>query len=106
MSHVFTLTDEEYVQLQQAAQRQERTPEELFREWLRQTLADADPLSLEAARARWAALGPEVTQPTDDELRESPLLRAIGIAASGQPGWADQHDEIIAEEAMDSHADE
>lgn len=61
---------------------------------------------MQKALARWAAVGDSAVRPTQDELRAHPLLRAVGIFSSGVPGWANQHDEIIAEEALDSHADE
>ena len=44
--------------------------------------------------------------PNEEEMRAHPLLRGAGVVRSGAPGWADRHDELIAEEALDAHADE
>lgn len=106
MTHRFAIPDEQFARLEQVAEQQGSTASALFQSWVQRVLDDADVASLEAARARWAALGPAVEHPSDEELRTSPLLRSMGIYASGAPGWADQHDEIIASEALNRHADE
>jgi hypothetical protein len=67
---------------------------------------DHDEKDLLEAQARWIGVNHRITPPTLDELREHPLLRGVGIFASGAPGWAERHDDIIADEALDPHADE
>ncbi len=110
MSHVFTVPDEQYVRLEELARQRGTTVEDLFRAWLRTVIAksdnQADDSSLLEAQARWIAANPGLTPPTISEIREHPLLQAAGIFASGAPGWAERHDEIIAEDALDPHADE
>jgi len=39
------------------------------------------------------------------ELPESPLLQIAGIFVIGDPGWADRHDEYLAEGYIENHAD-
>jgi hypothetical protein len=106
MSRVLELSDEEYARLEQAAQQQESTIAELVRAWIESMSIGSSEQDIQKALARWAAVGDSAVWPTQDELRAHPLLRAVGILSSGAPGWADQHDEIIAEEAPDSHANE
>jgi len=106
MSRVLELSDEEYARLEQAAQQQGSTIAELVRAWIESMSIGSSEQDIQKALARWAAVGDSAVWPTQDELRAHPLLRAVGILSSGAPGWADQHDEIIAEEAPDSHANE
>lgn len=110
MSHVFTVPDEEYVRLEERARQRGTTAEELFRSWLRSVTAElgnqVDDSQLLEAQAAWAAANPGLNPPSLDELRDHPLLRAAGILASRVPGWGNRHDEIVADEALDSHADE
>lgn len=110
MSHVFTVPDEDYARLEERARQRGATPEELFQGWLRSITAEpasnVDESQLLEAQARWIAANPGLTPPTIAELREHPLLRAAGIFASGAPGWGERHDAIIADEALDAHADE
>ena len=94
MSHVIELSDEQYAALETYAQRQGRSPDELIRAWVASLV--------EQPQADWADEPP----PTEEELREHPILGLAGIFAIGEPGWADRHDEIIAEEALNTHADE
>jgi hypothetical protein len=106
MSRALELSDEEYARLEQAAQQQGSTIAELVRAWIESMSIGSSEQDIQEALARWAALGESAVWPTQDELRAHPLLRAVGIISSGAPGWADRHDDIIAEEALDSHANE
>ena len=106
MSRVLELSDEEYARLEKAAQQQGSTIAELVRAWIESMSIGSSEQDIQKALARWAALGEPSVRPTQDELRAHPLLRAVGILSSGAPGWADQHDDILADEALDSHADE
>jgi preprotein translocase subunit Sss1 len=106
MSRALELSDEEYARLEQAAQQQGSTITELVRAWIESMSVDSSEQSIQEALAHWATIGESTVRPTQDELRAHPLLRAVGIISSGAPGWADRHDDIIAEEALDSHADE
>ena len=106
MSRALELSDEEYARLEQAAQQQGSTIAELVRAWIESMSANSSEQSVQEALARWATIGESAVRPTQDELRAHPLLRAVGIISSGTSGLSDQHDEIIAEEALDSHADE
>lgn len=42
---------------------------------------------------------------SDEELLSSPLFQAAGMFAIGEPGWADKHDEYLAETFLENHAD-
>jgi len=106
MIRALELSDEEYARLEQAAQQQGSTIADLVRAWIESMSIGSSEQDIQEALARWAALGESAVRPTQDELRAHPLLRAVGILSSGAPGWADRHDDIIAEEALDSHANE
>jgi hypothetical protein len=43
--------------------------------------------------------------PTTEELLNGPLFQVAGMFAIGEPGWADKHDEYLAETYLESHAD-
>jgi hypothetical protein len=93
MSQAIYLTDELYTLLQKAAAARGQTPEETLNELLHDALVDGN-----GAR------------PTSTEASEERPLPFIGMLT--QPGieprldWAARHDEIIAEEALDHHAEE
>jgi hypothetical protein len=106
MSQVLQLSDDEYARLEQAARERGSTVAELVHAWIDSMSATLSETSIREAQARWSTLGASVAQPTDDELRAHPLLRASGILQSGRPGEIANHDQIIAEEALDSHANE
>jgi hypothetical protein len=67
---------------------------------------DKSQQNLNELPSRWAELSESIVPPTMEELRAHPLLRAMGVFHSGVTGLAERHDEIIAEDALDSHADE
>jgi hypothetical protein len=106
MSRVLELSDEEYARLEQAAREHGSTIAELVHRWISGMAAAPSEQSIVEAQKRWAMLNSFVAQPTQDELRAHPLLRASGIFQSSDPDLAARHDDIIAEEALDSHADE
>lgn len=101
MGHVLELTEDEYTRLEAYARRRGRTPHELVAEWLASV-----PTPPETPKPTQAAESSEVPPPTEEELREHPILRVAGMLSVGIPGWADRHDEAFADEAMDPHADE
>src|SRR6185437_17159054 len=105
MSRVLELSDEEYARLEQLAREQGSTISELVRTWISGMSTTPSEQSIHEAQAHWAASGAS-TQPTEDELRAHPILRASSILKSGRAGWVANHDAIIAEEALDAHADE
>jgi len=48
-----------------------------------------------------------VLKPTSTirDLLSSPLFQAAGMFAIGESGWADKHDEYLAEMYLENHAD-
>lgn len=80
MSHLFQLSDEQYAKLAAYAAQHKQTPETLFQAWLS-----------------------EVTQ--EEDILNSPLFQIAGMFAIGEPGWADRHDEYLAEGYIEDHAD-
>lgn len=79
MSHLFQLSDEQYAKLAAYAAQHKQTPETLFQAWLS-----------------------EVTQ--EEDILNSPLSQIAGMFAIGEPGWADRHDEYLAEGYIEDHA--
>lgn len=102
MGHTFQTSDEQYEKLAAYAAQQGQTPETLFQEWVSMITRDTEKL-------------PSVknTKPADrdgqtgceEEVLSSPLLQVAGMFAIGESGWADHHDEYLAETYMESHAD-
>lgn len=89
MAHTIALTDAQYARLQAAARRSQKTAEQLLAEWLDALpLALAPPLADEDYTQRWEAFWP-----------------LVGSIAHGQPLSADDLDELIGEEAAETHAD-
>lgn len=101
MGHVLELTDDEYTRLEAYARERGRTPHQLVTEWLASVSAPS-----ESRKPAERAEQEEVPPPTEEELREQPILRVAGMLSVGIPGWADRHDEAFADDAMDPHADE
>ena len=92
MAHTLELSDEQYRLLQSLAQQQGMTPTETLDHLLHE--ADTPENTL-------------LSQTTEDVLEQSPLFQIAGLFdADLPPGWADHHDEIIAEEAMNQHAEQ
>jgi hypothetical protein len=42
---------------------------------------------------------------SEEELLSSPLFQAAGMFSIDEPGWADKHDEYLAETYLEDHAD-
>ncbi|MFL5661168.1 MAG: hypothetical protein ACJ8BW_07425 [Ktedonobacteraceae bacterium] len=59
------------------------------------------------ATERTTAEGPIVFKPTPtlEELLNGPLSQVVGMFAIGESGWADRHDEYLAEIYLENHAD-
>ena len=57
--------------------------------------------------AKTTTEGPIVLKstPAPKELLGGPLFQVAGIFAIGEPGWADKHDEYLAETYLGNHAD-
>jgi len=102
MGHAFQTSDEQYAKLAAYAAERGQTPETLFQEWVSIMTRDTEKL-------------PSVSKvkPTDHEqqaereeaLLNSPLFQVAGMFAIGEQGWADRHDEYLAETYLENHAD-
>jgi hypothetical protein len=106
MSQALNISDEEYTRLEQAAKQQGSSIADLVHTWIASINNPLSPDEVRAAQARWATLSARVTPPTEQELQAHPLLGAAGLIHSGVIGWADRHDEPLAEEALETHANE
>jgi hypothetical protein len=102
MGHAFQTSDEQYAKLAAYAAERGQTPETLFQEWVSTMTRDTEKL-------------PSVSsiKPTDHErqaereeaLLNSPLFQVAGMFAIGEQGWADRHDEYLAETYLENHTD-
>jgi len=102
MGHAFQTSDEQYAKLAAYAAQWGQTPETLFQEWVSIITRDTEKL-------------PSVSsvKPTEHErqakreeaLLNSPLFQVAGMFAIGEQGWADRHDEYLAETYLENHAD-
>jgi len=101
MEHVFQTSDEQYAKLEAYATQQGQTPESLFQEWVRMITRDTEKLP---AMGRVKSSSQEQVE-REDELLNSPLFQVAGVFAIGEQGWADRHDEYLAETYLDHHAD-
>ncbi len=99
MGHAFQTSDEQYAKLAAYAAERGQTPETLFQEWVSMITRDTESVS--------------GVKPTDHEqqaereeaLLNSPLFQVAGMFAIGEQGWADRHDEYLAETYLENHAD-
>jgi uncharacterized protein YbgA (DUF1722 family) len=87
MSHVFRVSDEQYAQLTALAAQQKQTPESLFQVWVNEVIQS-------------------IQEQQEEEMLKSPLLQVEGMFAIGEAGWADRHDEYLAQEYLKNHANE
>jgi hypothetical protein len=103
MSHIFQLSDEQYAKLAAYAAQYEQTPEILFQTWVDDLIhaLDEQTLSMSIEQADQEEQEEQEVDPEDH-----PLLRIAGMFAIGEPGWADRHDEYLAEVYADNHAEE
>lgn len=91
MSHTIELPEELYVRLEMLAQDKGQTVQDMATQVLQATLAQGN------------ATGSSDT-PLATRLSFVGILGEPEIAP--EPGWIERHDEIIADEAMDPHAEE
>jgi hypothetical protein len=94
MAHVIEIPDDLYEKLAGYAKQHQQTLEELFLSWARQMT------TAQSART-WGNEPP----PTEEELRNSPLLRIAGSLPIGDPRLQTEFDEVLAEAIADDHAD-
>jgi hypothetical protein len=99
MSHVFRLSDEQYAKLAAYAARQKQTPETLFEKWVNEVTHYT-----ETSSDRIKQEGPKGRERCEEEPLTHPLLKVAGMFAIGEPGWADKHDEYLAEAYVEDHA--
>ena len=93
MSHIFRLSDEQYDRLAAYAALRKQTPEKLFQAWVSEvTYKVKEPLPLVHKE-----------QISGEELQSHSLLEVAGMFAIGEPGWADKHDEYLAETYLEKH---
>lgn len=100
MNHMFQISDEEYARLAAYAARYQQTPEKLFQEWVWRVTHNSETVSP-------SRKSPTQKQQEEREQRflDSPLFQVAGTFAIGEPGWADRHDEHLAETYLENHAD-
>ena len=102
MAHDFKISDEQYAKLAAYAAQRKQTPETLFQEWVRAVTRSVDkPLSSSGVKP----IGKEGQAEPKGELLSGPLFQVAGLFAIGEPGWADKHDEYLAETYMKNYAD-
>lgn len=100
--HTFQTSDEQYSKLAAYAAQQGQTPETLFQEWVSLIVRDTEKLpSVGKSQPSVAKQQAE----SEGDLLNSPLFQVAGIFAIGEQGWADRHDEYLAEAYMENHAD-
>ena len=102
MDHKFQTSDEQYTKLAAYAAQRGQTPESLFQEWVSMITRDTEKLptvssSKPTIQRRQAG--------DKEELFDSPLLQVAGMFEIGEQGWADRHDEYLAETFLENHAD-
>ena len=104
MSHVFQISDDLYEKLVAYAAQREQTPETLFLAWVSEITRRLDTSKTTDYDHMGQANRVERTI-REKEMSESPLLQVAGFFAIGDPGWADRHDEYLAEGYIEDHAD-
>jgi len=93
MGQTLEISDEQYQLLQSLAREHG------------ETLGEAIDRALHAVTSPDAPLA--FTLEEEATLAQSPLFQIAGLFDEELPiGWADRHDEVIAEEALRSHAEE
>jgi hypothetical protein len=88
MAHTVTVTDEQYERLRAAAQRSSRSVEEMLDDILHWLPGPQRSVSAEEYEQRWASFWP-----------------LVGSIQHGQPLPNEEIDELIDEEAAETHAD-
>jgi hypothetical protein len=108
MSHAFQISDELYEKLAAYAAQQKQTPEKLFLEWVSEIAQRWEEVQTSNHREHEhkVQVNQDEREGYDEEILKSPLLQIAGMFAIGEPGWADRHDEYLAEVYADDHANE
>ena len=101
MGHTLELTEDEYTRLEAYARQCGRTPHELIADWLASV-----PAQSEAPQAATEAQPSDVPPPTEEEIRQRPLLALAGSLTLNDPRLATNFDDVLAEAMADDHADE
>jgi hypothetical protein len=102
MNHTFQLSDEQYAKLAAYADQQNQTPETLFQSWVNEITHNSNK---NMPRNHTEPPIQKLQSERGDETLNSPLLKVAGMFAIGEPGWADRHDEYLAEGYLEDHAD-
>lgn len=102
MGHAFQISDEQYAQLEAYAAQRKQTPETLFQEWMR---AVTQNIEKEPSTNGVKSSIQEAQTEREEYPLSSPLFHVAGIFAIYEPGWADKHDEYLAEGYLENHAD-
>jgi len=104
MSHAFQIPDDLYTKLAMYAAQRNQTPENLFLAWAREVTQKQ-----EESRTSVPSEPKNVDQSEQDKSEEdlqSPLFQIAGMFAINDPGWADKHDQYLAEAYLENHAEE
>ncbi len=102
IEHTFQTSDEQCTKLAAYAAQRGQTPEKLFEEWVSMITRDAEKLP---TVNRSKPTNHERQAEEEEELFGSPLFQVAGMFAIGEQGWADRHDEYLAETFLEDHAD-
>lgn len=103
MSHNFQLSDEEYTKLAVYAKQHKQTPEMLFKSWVNEMMHRVKEPTVSSQKQQ---MGQKLQEESNEEDVNSPLFQVAGMFAIGDPGWADRHDEYLAEAYLENHAEE
>ena|SRR5438552_3397341 len=102
MAHDFKISDEQYAKLAAYAAQRKQTPETLFQEWVRAVTRNVEkPFPSSGVKPT----GKEGQAGHKEAPLSGPLFQVAGMFAIGEPGWADKHDEYLAETYLENHAD-
>ena len=102
MGHAFQTSDEQYAKLAAYAAERGQTSETLFQEWVSIITRDTEKLP---SVSNVKPTGHERQAEREEALLNSPLFQVAGMFAIGEQGWADRHDEYLAETYLENHAD-
>ncbi len=96
MSHMFQISDELYAKLAAYAAQQKQTPEKLFLSWVSEIAQRWEEATTSNGR-EYDHKGLTSQQEHERDIGEHPLLEIAGLFAISEPGWADRHDEYLAD---------
>lgn len=103
MKHAFQLSDEQYARLADYAAQHKQTPETLFQAWVNEMTRKVK----ESVATRTSEqTNQEKQKEHEKDAFDSPLFRVAGMFDIGEPGWADNHDEYLAETYLEDHAND